>query len=309
MSQEIHTKRFYANGKILLTGEYLVLFGARALAFPLVYGQELEVSANDNSIIVWKAYSPEGEWFSAEYSLPDFDIKQTGSIERALYLQKLLITFHGSKPEIFGKGLNFTTKTNFPVSWGLGTSSTLIFNLAAWAEVDVFKFYSQVSKGSGYDIACAGSSHPLVYQRTVSGKPLIEPIGFNKEFNSCLYLVFSGIKEPTEKHISEFLHRHHGFKNEIKTISHITDEVVHTNDFNKFSSLIRQHELIVGKILNTEPVQERSFSTFEGIIKSLGAWGGDFLLAASNKGDAYVKNYFKQFGLSVILPFNDTIIQ
>ena len=34
-------KTFYSNGKLLITGEYVVLDGAKALALPTKYGQNL----------------------------------------------------------------------------------------------------------------------------------------------------------------------------------------------------------------------------------------------------------------------------
>ena len=35
--------QFYSHGKLLITGEYLVLDGAKALAVPTVFGQDLSV--------------------------------------------------------------------------------------------------------------------------------------------------------------------------------------------------------------------------------------------------------------------------
>ena len=38
---------FYSNGKLLLTGEYLVLNGAVALAIPTKFGQTLTIPASE----------------------------------------------------------------------------------------------------------------------------------------------------------------------------------------------------------------------------------------------------------------------
>ena len=40
-------QNFYSNGKLLLTAEYLVLDGAKALALPTKFGQDLEVKKID----------------------------------------------------------------------------------------------------------------------------------------------------------------------------------------------------------------------------------------------------------------------
>ncbi|NQU86677.1 MAG: hypothetical protein HQ541_13035 [Mariniphaga sp.] len=56
-------KRFYSNGKLLLTGEYLVLNGAKALAIPLKVGQEMEIIYNDkNDGIYWENFYKGESW-------------------------------------------------------------------------------------------------------------------------------------------------------------------------------------------------------------------------------------------------------
>ena len=51
---------FRSNGKFMLTGEYLVLKGATALALPLKLGQSLDVDTlgSDDNRIYWEAYKP-----------------------------------------------------------------------------------------------------------------------------------------------------------------------------------------------------------------------------------------------------------
>ena len=48
-------------------------------------------------------------------------------------------------------------------------------------------------------------------------------------------------------------------------------------------------------------MKEKFFSDFQGSIKSLGAWGGDFILATGNKS---TKKYFLDKGFKTIIPFN-----
>ena len=43
----LEKQTFYSNGKLLITGEYLVLKGALALAVPTVLGQEMGVRERD----------------------------------------------------------------------------------------------------------------------------------------------------------------------------------------------------------------------------------------------------------------------
>ncbi|MEQ3661167.1 MAG: GHMP kinase, partial [Flavobacterium sp.] len=42
---------YYSNGKLLLTGEYVVLDGAKALAVPTKFGQSLSIESGINNLI------------------------------------------------------------------------------------------------------------------------------------------------------------------------------------------------------------------------------------------------------------------
>ena len=130
-----------------------------------------------------------------------------------------------------------------------------------------------------------------------------------KSFSDNLYLVYSGRKKSTEQHITQFLQRHHGMKSEIKRISHITDEILKEDSLEGFIDLLKDHEKIIGSVLDYPPVQFEKFVSFNGVVKSLGAWGGDFLLVATPENIDYVSNYFEQFGLSTILSFNKIVLQ
>jgi len=58
---------YYSNGKLLLTGEYLVLNGAKSLAVPTKFGQDLEVTPALGKKIIWKSYDADGSiWFEDE---------------------------------------------------------------------------------------------------------------------------------------------------------------------------------------------------------------------------------------------------
>ena len=73
----------------------------------------------------------------------------------------------------------------------------------------------------------------------------------------------------------------------------------------EFEKTINRHELFVGNILGLKPVKEDRFSDFNGSIKSLGAWGGDFVLATGNSD---TPNYFKDKGYPVILEYKEMVL-
>ena len=52
-------------------------------------------------------------------------------------------------------------------------------------------------------------------------------------------------------------------------------------------------------------MQERLFNDFNGALKSLGAWGGDFILAATETDPT---SYFKNKGLNTVIPYKDMIL-
>ena len=68
-------KEFYSNGKLLITGEYLVLDGAKALALPTKFGQNLIVEEKDNLEIHWKSFDSDGSlWFEDTFTFENITI-------------------------------------------------------------------------------------------------------------------------------------------------------------------------------------------------------------------------------------------
>jgi len=63
-------KTFYSNGKLILTAEYLVLDGAKALAIPTKYGQYLEVEDISEKVLLWKSLDEHDMvWFEAIFNI------------------------------------------------------------------------------------------------------------------------------------------------------------------------------------------------------------------------------------------------
>ena len=51
----VNPKTYQSNGKLLLTGEYVVLDGALSLAVPTKFGQSMHVENIDQPKIIWKS--------------------------------------------------------------------------------------------------------------------------------------------------------------------------------------------------------------------------------------------------------------
>ena len=66
--------------------------------------------------------------------------------------------------------------------------------------------------------------------------------------------------------------------------------------------MIDEHEAITGQYIQSETVKNKYFSDYEGSIKSLGAWGGDFILATRKN-----KKYFFEKGFDTIFSYSEII--
>ena len=88
----------------------------------------------------------------------------------------------------------------------------------------------------------------------------------------------------------------------IKKLNNLTEVISSTVDFNEFEKAIDDHETIIGDLINRKPIKDVLFSNFSGSIKSLGAWGGDFILVTKS-GDTV--KYFKEMGYTTIIPWKE----
>ncbi len=61
----------------------------------------------------------------------------------------------------------------------------------------------------------------------------------------------------------------------------------------------------MSNILEMQTVKESLFHDFDGVIKSLGAWGGDFVLVISKQDPT---DYFKERGYSIVVPYETMIL-
>ncbi|MCL5246772.1 GYDIA family GHMP kinase [Cellulophaga sp. 20_2_10] len=305
------TKEFYSNGKLLLTGEYVVLDGALSLAVPTIYGQNLLVTNTNENYISWKSLDVHNNtWFSANFNSSDLAILNTDEKDKnwsntAKTLQAILKEAQILNPNFLkdNKGLLVETKLDFPRDWGLGSSSTLINNIASWAAVNAFDLLENTMGGSGYDIACAQNNTPIFYQK-IKNKPTINAVNFNPAFTEHIYFIHLNKKQNSRDAISTYKQCTFNKEELIKNINQITKEISTTTSLTVFDTLITQHEELLSKALKTPAVKELLFANYNGAIKSLGAWGGDFILAT---GDKNTPAYFKEKGYSTIFKYTDFI--
>ena len=297
---------FKSNGKILLCSEYLVLEGAKAIALPSKLTQDLQVDKCDDKIIEWQSFDENNDlWFEEKFyfigSNLKYDSKKNKTSEKILLLFKYLIKIKDVN-DILGN--KFLTKLNFKREWGLGTSSTFVNNLAKWAKTDPYKLLFSTFNGSGYDIACCDVKNPIFFQKKQNSIS-IENISFNPPFIENLYLVYLEKKQNTQTSIINYLNIKSDRKHLIEKVNFIAEEIINCKDLNQFEDLIVEHENIVASATSQKPIHQSVFSSYcQGKIKSLGAWGGDFILVTSKNNDL---SFFKNKGYSTILKLSDLV--
>ncbi|MCB4808210.1 GHMP kinase [Tamlana sp. 62-3] len=300
-------QEFYSNGKLLLTGEYVVLDGVTALAVPTKYGQSLTVEHIPEQKLIWESFNHESElWFHTEFDLTSQPIKWQTKSDVAKRLVQILNAVKQLNPEFLNNKHGFKIKTHldFPNNWGLGTSSTLINNIAQWANVDAFKLLELTFGGSGYDIACAQNNTAITYT-IKDNTPSINPIIFNPDFKSFLYFVHLNQKQNSRDGINYYRKQKKNSIFEIRSINDLTKKIINCNKLVEFIELIELHEMVIAKITKQIPVKTKLFNDFNGAIKSLGAWGGDFVLVVSIDDPT---NYFYKRNYKTVITYKDMIL-
>lgn len=307
--------RYYSNGKLLLTGEYVVLDGATSLAVPTKFGQDLTIEPIQESQLIWGSFSNTGEcWFEAIFDLPKLRLKNAtfnsdveGSTEFiAETLQTILSEARKLNPDFLQIKNGCIVKTNlsFPRNWGLGSSSTLLNNIANWADVDAYQLLWNSFSGSGYDIACAQNDSPIFYQLEKK-KPIVKTVEFNPGYKEELFFVHLNKKQNSREGIAQYKKNNQGIQLEIAEISNLSNKFVKANSVKDLDKIIEEHENIISSIIKLNPVKKELFSDYFGAVKSLGAWGGDFVLVTGNED---TPNYFKQKGFETVLPYSKMIL-
>jgi mevalonate kinase len=307
---------FFGHGKLLLTGEYFVLNGAKALALPTVVGQSLEVrhTPSFSPRIIWQSFDVLGNlWFEAEFEFWHFDYIRGSAGEtpnqEVLFLQDLLRQARKQNPHFLREDAQITVETRlgFPLHWGLGSSSTLIYNVAQLAYISPFELLFKTSNGSGYDVACAQADSPIMYYRK-GAEYSWAPLNFNPPFIEDLYLVYQGQKCDSREAVDRYKKLPTPSNETIAQISKLTEGMAQAQTLAEMDKIIVSHEALVANHLGLRPIKEEQFADYWGEIKSLGAWGGDFVLATSDRGLAKTETYFKEKGIDVVMKLKDLAI-
>ena len=73
-------KSFHSNGKLLISGEYLVLDGALSLALPCRFGQSLNFTEDSNGTLEWISKDMNDTiWFNAYFEAKTLKVLKTSN--------------------------------------------------------------------------------------------------------------------------------------------------------------------------------------------------------------------------------------
>lgn len=312
--------RFWAAGKLMLFGEYVVLRGSKCLAIPLDFGQELRVTNHHAQNVLWQSFEADELWFEAELS-PNLEILRSNTASLARSSQDLLRKIAERNAQILRPGTNLKFTLSFHREWGFGTSSTLISLLSQWSGLNPYSLLKETFGGSGYDIACATAGKPIVYslpsiekenggftqffEKEKEMRPNIEPVDLPRVVTDKLLFIYTGKKQKSSREVSKFSEKEVSAK-VLEEMNQIVAKAARVDNIEDWEALMNRSEELMAAVLQTNPVKKAFYADYPFAIKSLGAWGGDFIMA-SYRDLEEAKRYFKEKGLKVMFDYQHII--
>lgn len=302
----MENKEIFIPGKLLIAGEYVVLDGAKSYALKTRHGQYLSIEQRDTDLIEWEALDHEGKkWleFTFGYDSEKLDLHTGNDDDDHLY--RLIRHIIDSKASVLTSGYKIQTRLTFPISWGLGSSSSLVAGIARMFDLNPYDLLANTFGGSGYDVAVGYENSGLFFTKTPDIKnPVIELYNWNPAFKEDLYFIYLNRKQNSREAMSNYLHYKNSSSCSITDMSELTDAMIASKDRDEFAMLMRTHEKILSAVLHQPRIKEALFYDYHGEVKSLGAWGGDFCMAIGNKK---TPEYFRSKGFEVIFDFETMI--
>ena len=189
----------------------------------------------------------------------------------------------------------------------MGTSSTIIAAIAKWAGADAYPVLRNTLGGSGYDIACAYANTALLYQLE-KDQPRVRAVTFEPVFSDNLYFVYLEKKQNSRDGIIRYREICKDVSQHIPEVSRLTEQMLIAENLADFEAVVRAHERLVATALGFEAIKPHLFPDYWGEIKSLGAWGGDFVLASSRESSEATKQYFNNKGFKTVLPWKEMVL-
>lgn len=298
----MHT--FRGNGKLMLTAEYLALQGAQVLSVPTRFGQTLTVRHHpqpDQFQLVWRSFDVQGAvWFEAQFSKPwEGSGSESGVFERLVKLLERAFSHHTLQPGLY----EVEARLEFPNNWGLGSSSSLIACLAQWSGCDALDLFYATQNGSGYDVATALRNTPMLFAK---GKnPPAQSIAWQPTFINQIAFVHLQQKQNSTDEVKNYLQNSTPGPDAVAAVDAITQQMLQAKNLGQFAHLMDQHENLLSRILGRPPIKTTHFEGYSGSIKSLGAWGGDFVMVVKTPD---YPSFFIERGYTTFLDWAEMVL-
>jgi mevalonate kinase len=303
-------QKFYASGKILLTSEFMILHGAKALAVPLKVGQSMRLTRKEErGSLRWTARYDSETWFETKLSLEGLEIIETTSELKSENLVRMLKALVNIKPSFINRLYESDVVTNleFNPEFGFGSSSTLTDLLAQWAEIDPMQLHFSISRGSGYDVACASAESAILYQ-VINEMPVVESVDFQPEYADKMWLIYLGHKQESSKSVAAFLNNYKPDQKDVDHYSQLTCSFVKAKTMDELGRIMVEHEKRLSEILNMVDLKSNRFEDLDGYVKSLGAWGGDFALLLTSWSREELSTYLQKKGIDTWFSYNELVL-
>ncbi|PKR32860.1 30S ribosomal protein S6 [Elizabethkingia anophelis] len=280
--------------------------GAKALAIPTKPGQDLSAEKIDDhrSLIHWETYREGKLWLKTCIDYKNLFVMETNIANASAFILKIFSTLKDMRSESLEADYSYILKSNvqFPENFGLGSSSTLMNNIANWGNVDAFALNDIALGGSGYDIAVAKAGAPIIYIRN-RGNKTVETVNYSPSFKDQLLFVHLNKKQDSREGITMYKQMEKS-QDLIHYFSKLTDEILISENLENFSLIMEDHEKTMSNFLKIPTVKEKYFKNAPSFFKSLGAWGGDFIL--TTKFCDY-ENYFLHNGFPNFFSYDELI--
>ena len=114
--------------------------------------------------------------------------------------------------------------------------------------------------------------------------------------------VFLNRKQSSRNEIAKFKNQSTISQSQIERITELTGALKNAQTKEALMQAVNEHEKIMENILQRPTVKEDLFNDFNGAIKSLGAWGGDFIMAVPATAN---DDYFSKKGFPVSFSFEE----
>jgi hypothetical protein len=90
-------------------------------------------------------------------------------------------------------------------------------------------------------------------------------------------------------------------------ISELTLAFSRARDLLTIEKIIVEHENLIAEAVNLPRAKTLFFDNFWGEIKSLGAWGGDFVMATSDRSSSETRRFFEEKGFPTVFKYDEMV--